>query len=289
MAATPKKEVINILPVQQELVTVRLVGDSGLIVHAWSEKAKRLMLEKQMRSAKKGAHDAKNPVQDFIDSAYWLTEKPNGGTPEESEQAFNDAIKAGARFGFPITAVKQAAISAAYRSGMSKDKASLRSAFFLDGVGTGNPQMMEIVVPGVPEMREDCVRIGMGTADLRYRMQFNQWSAMVQIRYNKNGQYSLEQIVNMLNLGGFAVGIGEWAARARRAVWNVPCRITDATRQAGQGVAGSGGARYGWRGPACQVVVWHGGAWYGWRGVAWSGGARHGRVRQGLAGKARRG
>lgn len=210
MAATPKKEVINILPVQQELVTVRLVGNSGLIVHAWSEKAKRLMLEKQMRSAKKGAHDAKNPVQDFIDSAYWLTEKPNGGTPEESEQAFNDAIKAGARFGFPITAVKQAAISAAYRSGMSKDKASLRSAFFLDGVGTGDPQMMEIVVPGVPEMREDCVRIGMGTADLRYRMQFNQWSAMVQIRYNKNGQYSLEQIINMLNLGGFAVGIGEW-------------------------------------------------------------------------------
>ena len=83
MAATRKTETVNILPVQQELVTVRLVGDSGLIVHAWSEKAKRLMLSKQMKVAKKGAHDAKNPVQDFIDSAYWLTEKPNGGTPEE--------------------------------------------------------------------------------------------------------------------------------------------------------------------------------------------------------------
>ena len=65
MAATRKTETVNILPVQQELVTVRLVGDSGLIVHAWSEKAKRLMLSKQMKVAKKGAHDAKKPCAGF--------------------------------------------------------------------------------------------------------------------------------------------------------------------------------------------------------------------------------
>ena len=30
------------------------------------------------------------------------------------------------------------------------------------------------------------------------------------VRYNRNGQYSLEQIMNILNVGGFVCGIGEW-------------------------------------------------------------------------------
>jgi len=210
MAVSKKDTAVSILPVQQKSVMVKLTGDTPLIVHAWSEKAKKMMLDKQTKATKKGAREAKNPPQDFIDSAYWLTRKPEGNTPEESKRAYEEAISAGARFGFPITAVKQAAISAAYRSGMSKDKMTLRSAFFIEGVGTDDPQMMEIISPEAPEMREDCVRIGMGTADLRYRMQFNKWSADVIIRYNKNGLYSADQIVNMLNLGGFAVGIGEW-------------------------------------------------------------------------------
>ena len=28
--------------------------------------------------------------------------------------------------------------------------------------------------------------------------------------YNANGMYSLEQIVNIINAGGYACGIGEW-------------------------------------------------------------------------------
>lgn len=200
--ATKKTEVIEIRPIEIRKVTVRVVGDTPLIMHAWSEKAKRMMLEAQMGVAKGKKKEAKNPVDDFIRSMYWLTPMPEDGTME----SFEEAIANGARFGFPVTAFKQAAISAAYRMGWAKDKMSMRGAFFIDSDENG---MIEIH-SDTPEMREDMVKVGMGTADIRYRGEFKNWYADLTISYNANGQYSLENIVNIINAGGYVCGVGEW-------------------------------------------------------------------------------
>ena len=195
-------EVIEIRPIEIKKVTIRIVGDTPLIMHAWSEKAKRMMLEAQMGVAKGKKKEAKNPVDDFIRSMYWLTPMPEDGTME----SFEEAITNGARFGFPVTAFKQAAISAAYRMGWAKDKMSMRGAFFIDSDENG---MIEIH-SDTPEMREDMVKVGMGTADIRYRGEFKNWYADLTISYNANGQYSLENIVNIINAGGYVCGVGEW-------------------------------------------------------------------------------
>lgn len=195
-------EVIEIRPIQIKKATVHIVGDTPLIMHAWSEKAKREMLEKQMKVTKTKSRDAKNPVEDFIRSMYWLSPMPE----EMTMEAFEEAIAKGARFGFPITAFKQAAISAAYRMGWAKDKMSMRGAFFIDG---DENQMLEIK-SDAPIMREDMVKVGMGTADIRYRGEFRNWSADINISFNENGQYSLEQIINIINAGGYVCGVGEW-------------------------------------------------------------------------------
>ena len=195
-------EVIEIRPIEIKKVTIRIVGDTPLIMHAWSEKAKRMMLEAQMGIAKGKKKEAKNPVDDFIRSMYWLTPMPEDGTME----SFEEAIANGARFGFPVTAFKQAAISAAYRMGWAKDKMSMRGAFFIDSDENG---MIEIH-SDTPEMREDMVKVGMGTADIRYRGEFKNWYADLTISYNANGQFSLENIVNIINAGGYVCGVGEW-------------------------------------------------------------------------------
>lgn len=200
--ATKKTEVIEIRPIEIKKVTVRVVGDTPLIMHAWSEKAKRMMLEAQMGIAKGKKKEVKNPVDDFIRSMYWLTPMPEDGTME----SFEEAIANGARFGFPVTAFKQAAISAAYRMGWAKDKMSMRGAFYIDSDENG---MIEIH-SDTPEMREDMVKVGMGTADIRYRGEFKNWYADLTISYNANGQYSLESIVNIINAGGYVCGVGEW-------------------------------------------------------------------------------
>lgn len=200
--ATKKTEVIEIRPIEIKKVTVRVVGDTPLIMHAWSEKAKRMMLEAQMGIAKGKKKEVKNPADDFVRSMHWLTPMPEDGTME----SFEEAIANGARFGFPVTAFKQAAISAAYRMGWAKDKMSMRGAFYIDSDENG---MIEIH-SDTPEMREDMVKVGMGTADIRYRGEFKNWYADLTISYNANGQYSLENIVNIINAGGYVCGVGEW-------------------------------------------------------------------------------
>lgn len=198
MATKKTENVAVVIPaIDIQTATIKVVGDSPLIVHKWSEKAKKEILDKQMKKAKTKAHDAKDPVRDFIDSLYWLEGEPE----EKTEAGFNAAIRNGARFGFPTVAFKASAVAAAYRAGVTKNMVSMNGAFHIDG------EFVEI--HGVPEMREDMVRVGMGVADIRYRGEFKEWYAVFVVKYNAS-VLSLEQLVNAFNMGGFACGLGEW-------------------------------------------------------------------------------
>ena len=200
--ATKKEETIEIRPLDIQTVPIRIVGDTPLIVHAWSEKAKRMMLEAQTKATKTKAKEKRDPFDDFINSLYWLEGKPAVSTPE----AFDEAVRNGAKWGFPVGAIKQSANSAAYRLGWVKNQMALRGSYFLR---SEYGDMAEIK-GCVPEIREDMVRIGMGTADLRYRGEFKNWYMDFELQYNASGVMTLEQIINCLHAGGFSCGIGEW-------------------------------------------------------------------------------
>lgn len=197
--ATKKTETQEVMipAIDIRTAVIKVVGDTPLIVHKWSEKAKKEILDKQMKKAKSKGHEAKDPVRDFIESLYWLDGEPE----EKTEAGFIEAVNNGARFGFPSVAFKAAAVAAGYRAGITKNLVSMRGAFHIDG------EFVEI--QGVPEMREDMVRVGMGTADIRYRGEFKEWYAVFPVRYNA-AVISLEQLANLFNLGGFACGLGEW-------------------------------------------------------------------------------
>lgn len=200
--ATKKEETIEIRPLDIQTIPIRIVGDTPLIVHAWSEKAKRMMLEAQTKVTKTKAKEKRDPFDDFVNSLYWLEGKPEESTPE----AFDDAVRNGAKWGFPVGAIKQSANSAAYRLGWVKNQMALRGSYFLR---SEYGDMAEIK-GCVPEIREDMVRIGMGTADLRYRGEFKNWYMDFELQYNASGVMTLEQIINCLHAGGFSCGIGEW-------------------------------------------------------------------------------
>lgn len=226
--ATKKEQIIEIRPIEIQKTTIRIIGDTPLIVHAWSAKAKREILYKEVFGKSLNIKEAKNPIADFASSMYWLDPMP-----EEFTADTIGAVLANARFGFPLTAIKQAAISAAYRMGWSKDKMSLRGAFFIEPEFTHyyggdmminwdrktidiipnakrKEQLVQIHTSEPPVMREDMVRVGMGSADIRYRGEFSDWYMDLNLEFNANGQYSLDQIVNIINAGGSTCGIGEW-------------------------------------------------------------------------------
>lgn len=77
MAKKNEAAIIEIKPINIVTTTVRIEGDTPLIMHRWSEKAKRMILEKQMKKTKSSAKEAKNPVEDFIESVYWMDGKPS--------------------------------------------------------------------------------------------------------------------------------------------------------------------------------------------------------------------
>lgn len=177
-AVRPVEQVITLPKLDICHVEVTLVGDSPLICHRWSEKARKGMLDKQMKRARQ-AKEAKSPEADYLESLY---------------------ILADGAYGFPAVAFKAAAVDAcSHIAGITKVLA--RGAFHI------SREM--IPIDGTPTPREDMVRIAMGTADIRYRGEFQQWRVTLPIRYNASA-ISAEQVINLFNTAGFAIGVGEW-------------------------------------------------------------------------------
>jgi hypothetical protein len=179
MAATAKKDaVIEVPGIDILRVNVRIVGISELVMHAWSDKAKKQMLDKQMGKAAQ-KRDTKDPQQDYEEAFYRLPD----GRPCFPSIAFKAAIVSAARQvdGLPMT--------------------FLRGALHIDGEF--------VLIEGEPRMREDTVRVGNGTADLRYRPGFPEWAATLPIRLNRRA-LTLEQLLALIDQAGFSVGVGEF-------------------------------------------------------------------------------
>lgn len=189
--AASKSTAIELPPLNLQTIEVPIIGDSGLICHAWSRKAREQMLAKQMKKATAG-RAAKDPWQDFCETLYWLDGMPEKPTEADVENG---------RFGFPSVAFKAAAITAVTTIG-SLTKVMARQCFHILG------EHVEILGPP-PSMREDMVRVGMGTADIRHRAEFETWGAILRVQFNA-GVMSAEQVINLFEAGGFGVGIGEW-------------------------------------------------------------------------------
>lgn len=167
------------------MIQIRIVGDSPLITNRWSEKARQMILDKQMGKASEGKAP-KDPQADFEASLYVI----------ERSAPFSEST-----FGFPSLAFKNAAVSACTSLGKSVTKVQARQAFHTIGE--------YVRIEGTPRLREDMVRVGMGTADIRFRGEFPEWSTILTVRYNAR-VLTDEQVVNLFNTAGFAVGIGEW-------------------------------------------------------------------------------
>ena len=114
---------------------------------------------------------------------------------------FEQALKEGARFGFPAKGIKASIVSGAYRNKMTPDKVSLYGAFLIP------EELVEIKYEELV-IREDYVRIAHGGTDVRFRPEFKGWTMKFKIQYNENS-YSLQQIIDFINLGGFSCGLGE--------------------------------------------------------------------------------
>lgn len=196
MGKKEKNVAVEIPELKTQKAKITIVGDTPLIVKHFSQKAKEEIAEKQQKKASK-TKEGENIWETFIESLHWITPKPK----EYTEEAFSKAVKAGAKFGFPATGIKQCIASGAYRKKLVKDKVTLYSSFHI------LEELCEI--KGNLTMSEDYGRNPMsGGAVLVTRPKFTDWSITFTILYDDT--FSLQELINFINLGGFGVGIGCW-------------------------------------------------------------------------------
>ena len=186
MAFPRKGKTDEAITIELKTLNLRLVGDTPLIVNAWSEKARNMMRSKQQRKALE-TRKAKSPEDDFEASQY---RHPDGG------------------YGFKAIGFKAAAITALSQVDGGLTKIRARGCFHV-GDGSSSAELVQLECPNEPFQREDPVRVASGSADLRYRAEYWPWAVTLKIRYNAKA-ISVQQLVSLFNLAGFAVGVGEW-------------------------------------------------------------------------------
>lgn len=171
------------LNIQESVIKIR--GLSPLIMHRFSEHSKEAILKTITKQAKK-TREAKN-IEREIEDAKYLTDN---GAPA-----------------FPVIGFKKAMVRAGKQLGIKMTEA--RSSFFVIGEFSKYCNMEVTELSGQWDYRYDNIVVGMGKADIRCRPQLNNWSATITVGYNSS-ILSFEQIINMLQIAGYGIGIGDW-------------------------------------------------------------------------------
>ena len=177
------------LGIQRVSLTLRGRPGSPLVIHAFADKAKQEIRDKQQKKAKK-AKEERKPIEEFEACKYI------------DEQGRECA---------PITALKKSFITAATAMD-DLTKVGLRQALFVSV--EGDPGAMYVPIenhdgtPAKGVMREDAVTIGINTRGLTYRPEYKQWQLRVVVEFNPR-IVSEEQLMALIDQAGWGVGVCE--------------------------------------------------------------------------------
>lgn len=179
-------DVIELRRLEDAVLTVPIYGLSPVIPHKWAEKSKMMMPGHPSGDAVKGKKGLRNPEEEAEACVYRL---PDG------------------RPGIPATAFK-AAIVGACRFFDKPSMVECKLLVFVEGEG---PDQL-VPIDGNPVLREDTPRNSSGTADLRYRFMFTDWSATLKIRFVPSS-LSAGSVVTLVDAAGRG-GVCDWRPSA---------------------------------------------------------------------------
>jgi len=190
---------IEICEPMRRVIVVNIRGLTPLIVHRFSEKARKQMLESMQKNknktGEKKQRDDKDPEAEFRASRYILQDGSDG---------FNAV-------GFK-TAISEAAKGLVRINGKKIHATDIRKMLYVRPTGYTSTGDQCVHITGECVMRSDIVNLsktGKHTPDLRYRGEFPEWSASLEIEYDDN-MVSLESLLGLIQRAGKYVGVGEW-------------------------------------------------------------------------------
>jgi hypothetical protein len=199
---------------------IEIIGVTPLLVHQWSEKAKKEIRDKKLGVSKPKKRPILDPRREFLSAFYvsWGAEedfqraadefigRTDAGDPDTWNQPGNAFDLPQGAACFPVGAFLASVMNVAVefqdasKVGISRNQQMLHGMALLE--------WSRIV------MREDAVRVGQGTADLRYRPELHDWRTKIRVRLDIE-RLSLK---NWLNLATKAsqCGVGEWRPEKKK-------------------------------------------------------------------------
>ena len=190
-----KTETIEIKRIDVKQVTVKIVGDGDLILNKMNDVSARQLTDQRKNKAKD--LEVPNEWEQIITALHWRDGKPT----DFSEQGLIDALKNNAPC---ITAfgLKKSFGEAVVRNEIDKFKTKFDPSVNI--IAKGNLIPIKFTEHYIDEKLMSPVR---GKPVLVRINRFSGWSAEFTIQFTEN-VYSLEQIINIINLAGFGLGIG---------------------------------------------------------------------------------
>lgn len=185
-------EIAVIKPANIVTTRIKIRGTAPLVINKFSHKAREeMMINNSTPSALKKSKKEREPA-DY--AAKFI------GAQHISSEGWN---------GIAAAAFKTAMVDACRTVGTVMTKAKMSLWILADGCDAddGTP-LVKIISKKGPERREDMVRNDNGSADIRVRPMWREWSAVVVIQFDAD-LITGESVLNLLDRAGKQVGICE--------------------------------------------------------------------------------
>ena len=184
-----KQEQVSIKAPNLKIVELEIVGTAPYVQHRFSAKAINQIIETQ----KAGGQAKGKKVRE----------------PKDFDEVYKGAmhISRDGWCGIPAGAFRNAMISACRTVGYKMTHAKLAAFVLADGfdVVDGTPLVR---IKGQPHRHTAYARNDNGSVDIRVRPMWDEWSAVVRIRFDAD-MFSAADVANLMNRVGAQVGIGE--------------------------------------------------------------------------------
>jgi hypothetical protein len=183
-------EAIHIAPPNIKTGEVYIKGTAPLVVHKFSDKAKRMIREKQAAGSTANTKKRRE-AKDF-------------------DEVFNGArhISFDGWDGIPAPAFRNACIAACRLVGFKMTMAKLSIFVEADGFDVTEGTPLVKIIGGEPRQLESMVRLATGVCDISVRPQWIEWGAKLRIRYDAD-QFTASDVVNLVARAGLQVGVCE--------------------------------------------------------------------------------
>lgn len=192
-----KKDIeITVKPLVLNTATITISGDSDLILNKMNDISTRQLVDQRKNKAK--TVEDLNEWEQVITAIHWRDGKPSEFTKESLEDALRNNAPCITSFG-----LKKSFEQAVVRCGI--DKYSTKFTNSVNVVAEGGLIPVRFVEHYIDEKLMSPKR---GAPVLVRLNRFVGWSADITIQYVEGGEYSLEQIVQIIGLAGFGGGIG---------------------------------------------------------------------------------